>query len=35
MREARTHRVVVVEEGAVRGIISTFDLLSVLEKTSG
>ena len=35
MREARTHRVVVVEDGAVRGIISSFDLLAVLEKSSG
>jgi CBS domain-containing protein len=35
MREARIHRVVVVEKGAVRGIISSFGLLAVLEKRSG
>lgn len=32
LREHRTHRVLVTEEGVLRGIISTFDLVGLLEK---
>ena len=32
MRENRTHRVLVAEQGKLQGIISTFDLVGLLEK---
>ena len=32
LREGRIHRVMVVEDGGLRGVISTFDLLALLEK---
>ena len=32
LREERVHRVMVLEDGVLRGVISTFDLLGVLEK---
>ncbi|MGH0034966.1 MAG: CBS domain-containing protein [Myxococcota bacterium] len=32
MRENRVHRVLVIEDDALRGIVSTFDLVRVLEK---
>jgi CBS domain-containing protein len=35
LREERVHRVMVVEDGALRGVISTFDLIGLLEKNSG
>jgi CBS domain-containing protein len=33
VRENRVHRVLVVEDGVLRGIISTFDLVELLEKS--
>ncbi len=35
MRRNRIHRVLVVEDGRLVGILSTFDLVSVLEKEAG
>jgi CBS domain-containing protein len=34
LREERVHRVMVVEDGVLRGVISTFDLLALLEKNA-
>lgn len=34
LRQGRVHRVMVVEDGALRGVISTFDLLALLEKNT-
>lgn len=32
MRQSRIHRVFVVEDGVLRGLLSTFDLMALLEK---
>lgn len=34
IRENKIHRLLVVENGALRGIVSTFDLVTLLEKNS-
>jgi CBS domain-containing protein len=33
IRENKIHRLLVVENGALRGIVSTFDLVTLLEKS--
>jgi CBS domain-containing protein len=35
MRERRIHRVLVVEQGTLVGVISAFDLVALLEKSQG